>query len=222
VGLSQAILYTEGMKKKILIEAVVDIVCPWCFIGKQYLKQVQEQGKDKYDIEVRYLPYQLDPTTPMEGIERDLYLINKFGNMMLYNEAENRVREAAHRAGIEIHLEKIKVQINSFDCHRLIWWAGQFGKNPEMTLALYNAYYLDGVDLSKKTNLVEAAVSVGLDGEAAKKILDGKEGTMEVASLLEEAYKMGVTGVPFFIFNRTVAFSGAQPPEVFFQILERV
>lgn len=205
------------MKKKISIEVVVDIVCPWCFVGKKNLMDAIAADSGEFEFEVKCLPYQLDPSVPKEGVPREQYLINKFGSVDRYNMAESRVQQAAHASGTEMHFEKIKTQINTMDCHRLIWLATPEGKNWDVTLALYDAYYTEGLDLSKNENLVKVMEKCGFAADRVQNFLNSDQGIVEVKELIAEAYDIGVTGVPFFIINRELAVSGAQPKDVFAQ-----
>lgn len=210
------------MKKKLSIELVVDIVCPWCFVGEKNFFDAVEATKDKYEFEIRILPYQLDPSSPKEGVNRRQYLINKFGGETRVNEAEGRVKMAAQAAGTDIHMEKMLVHINTFDCHRVIWWAGTKGKQLEVTNAIYDAYYLQGADFSKNKNLAQVVSSVGFKAEEVEAFLESKDGRSEVLAMIEEISELGISGVPFFIFNREAGISGAQPKETFLQAFKDV
>ncbi len=210
------------MKKKIVVEAVVDIVCPWCFVGKKNFLDAVAECRDSFDIEVRFLPYQLDPTTPSEGVSRSQYLKNKFGSSERFQAAESMVFKAAKSSGVEIQFEKIQMHINTLDCHRLIWWAGQDGKQLAVTNALYEAYYVQGTDLSQLSNLKKVMASQGYDQVKVEAFLKGPHGKEEVQALIADAYDLGVSGVPFFILNREVGISGAQPKEVFLQAFQEL
>lgn len=210
------------MKKKISVKTVVDIVCPWCFVGKTNLMKALELGKDQYDFEVSFLPFQLDPNTPKAGVPRAQYLQNKFGNLERFQMAEARVQEAAQRSGAPMHFEKIQTQINTFDCHRLIWWAGTRGKQVAVANAIYKAYYIDGLDLSKLDILAGVVEQEGFDRNETEAFLKSEEGFNEIKALMEEVYSLGITGVPFFILNDEVGISGAQSSEVFLEAFAEV
>ncbi|WP_413943116.1 DsbA family oxidoreductase [Bdellovibrio sp. HCB-162] len=208
------------MKKKIVVEAVVDIVCPWCFVGKKSLLDAVAQSRSEFDIEVRFLPFQLDASTPREGVSRSEYLKKKFGSDSRFQAAEEMVQKAAKAAGTEIHFEKMHVHINTFDCHRLIWWATQDGKQVEVTTAIYDAYFVKGEDLSKIENLKIVMSRAGYEPQKVEEFLKSSQGTQEVQNLIEETYNLGVSGVPFFILNREIGISGAQPKEIFLQAFQ--
>lgn len=210
------------MKKKIELEVVVDIVCPWCYVGKTTLLKAMDTLKDQIDFDVRILPFQLDPDVPVEGVSRAEYLTKKFGDGERFAEAERRVVQAAKNAGAEMHFEKIQMQINTMDCHRLIWLAGQDGKQLAVTNELYQAYYQEGLDLSKKSNLASVMARAGYDSQSILSFLESSQGVREVEALIGEVYSYGISGVPFFILNREVGISGAQPLEVFLQAFQEV
>lgn len=210
------------MKKKILIETVVDIVCPWCLVGKKNMLDAVRESSSEFDIEIRFLPYQLDPTTPQEGVPRLEYLRKKFGSESRLQTAEGMVMKAAQASGAELHFDRIQMHINTFDCHRLIWWAGQQGRQLEAVNALYDAYFVHGTDLSKTDHLVQVLGQAGFNTEEVKNFLNSEAGTQEVESLLEEMQNLGISGVPFFILNREAGISGAQPKEVFLQAFRQI
>ena len=210
------------MKKKLSVELVVDIVCPWCFVGKKSFLDAVAESQDQYDIEVRILPYQLDPSTPKAGIPRMQYLTNKFGDESTVQAAEGNVLKAAKAAGTPLHFEKMQTQFNTFDCHRLIWWAGKNGKQLEVVNAIYDAYYLEGADFSKNDNLAQCVAKVAFSFTEIIDFLNSTEGTDEVQDLMEEIGGLGIRGVPFYIINREVGISGAQPKEAFKQAFQEI
>nr|BFD60409.1 DsbA family oxidoreductase [Bdellovibrio sp. CKG001]BFD63824.1 DsbA family oxidoreductase [Bdellovibrio sp. HM001]BFD65982.1 DsbA family oxidoreductase [Bdellovibrio sp. HAGR004] len=210
------------MKKKIELEVVVDIVCPWCYVGKTTLLKAMDQLKDQIEFDVRILPFQLDPDVPVEGLPRAEYLTKKFGDGQRFAEAERRVVQAANNIGAEMHFDKIQTQINTMDCHRLIWLAGQDGKQLAVTNELYKAYYVEGLDLSKKSNLADVMARLGYEAQSIYEFLNSDQGTRDVEALIGEVYSFGISGVPFFILNREVGISGAQPLEVFLQAFQEV
>ncbi|MFV8258818.1 DsbA family oxidoreductase [Bdellovibrio bacteriovorus] len=210
------------MKKKIKLELVVDIVCPWCYVGKTTLFKAMESVKDEYDFDVSVLPFQLDPGTPAEGVPRAAYLAAKFGNSERFQMAEQRVIQAAAAAGAELHFDKMQVQINTMDCHRLIWWAGTRQNQVAVTNEIYKAYYAEALDLSQREVLADVMARVGYARNEVLIFLQSEQGFNEVAALIDEAYALGISGVPFVILNREAGISGAQPLEVFLQAFQQV
>lgn len=203
------------MKKKMRIEVVLDIVCPWCFVGKENLYRALEALSDRFTFEVEYLPFQLDPNTPLTGVDRHQYLMEKFGSLSRFTEAEGRVVAMAAEAGIQINFGNIKKQINTFECHRLIHFAHRFGLQKDVVDSLFYHFFTDGMDLSNQGYLLKLGVEAGLPEDELMEFLDSDEGTLEVNEAIGLVYSMGVTAVPFVVINRSLAVSGAQSTESF-------
>ena len=198
------------MSQAITVDVVSDVVCPWCYIGKRKLEQAL---RDMPDVEVRWRPYQLDPTIPAGGLDRKAYMDKKFGAER-YKEISGRIAEAGAAEGIPFAFEKIAVSPNTLDAHRLIRWAASAGKQGEVKERLMQLYFTQGGDIGDRAVLVAVAEAAGMDGATVAKLLEDGSDIDAVREEIAMAQQMGVTGVPFFIFNGKVAVSGAQPPEV--------
>jgi predicted DsbA family dithiol-disulfide isomerase len=200
------------MPDPVRVDVVSDVVCPWCFIGKKRLEQAIALNPD-IPVEVHYHPYFLNDWIPAEGISRDQYLTTKFGSPERYKEIATRVSAAAAQDGLVYAIDKLSRQPNTTDCHRLIHWAEQIGKAPQMKQRLMELYFSEGADLSDQAVLVQAAADIGLDaGDVAAKL--GSNADLEsVSQRVEQAKSAGIQGVPFFIFDNAYAVSGAQAPE---------
>ena len=198
------------MSKTITVDVVSDVVCPWCYIGKRKLEAAL---RDMPDVEVRWRPYQLDPTIPAGGLDRKAYMDKKFGAER-YKEIAARIAVAGASEGIAFAFEKIAVSPNTLDAHRLIRWAASAGKQGEVKERLMQLYFTQGGDIGDRAVLVAVAEAAGMDGATVAKLLDDGSDIDAVREEIAMAQQMGVTGVPFFIFNGKVAVSGAQPPEV--------
>lgn len=209
-------------KKKIKIDVVSDVVCPWCYIGKRRLEKAVEQLSGQYEFELNYHPFELNPEIPAEGVDLKVYLIQKFGGEQRYHQLTEHVKQVATGEGLKFDFVKQKTSPNTFDAHRIIWQGGKEKKQLPLVEALFKAYFEEGIDLSKKENLIAIAKENGLDENQVKALLDTNLGAYEVRS--EEAlYKnLGVSGVPFYIINDKYAISGAQPAEVFVEALQGI
>ncbi len=209
----------------ITIDVVSDVVCPWCFIGKRHLevalRQFHQESPEASTPEVRWLAYQLNPHLPREGIPRKSYLEEKFGGPERAREIYARVSQAGKGAGIDFNFERMEVQPNTLDAHRLIHTAGTLGRQDAMVESLFQAYFLEGADLTQTQTLSALAQRAGLGSEVAEPYLAGDEDLALVESFDHRARQMGISGVPFFIFNGKYALSGAQPPEILLQALRR-
>ena len=198
------------MSQAITVDVVSDVVCPWCYIGKRKLEAAL---RDMPDVEVRWRPYQLDPAIPAGGLDRKVYMDKKFGAER-HKEIALRITEAGAAEGIAFAFDKIAVSPNTLDAHRLIRWAASAGKQNEVKERLMQLYFTQGGNIGDRAVLVAVAESAGMDGATVAKLLEDGSDIDAVREEIAMAQRMGVTGVPFFIFNGKVAVSGAQPPEV--------
>jgi predicted DsbA family dithiol-disulfide isomerase len=206
------------------IDIVSDVVCPWCYVGMRRLgAALMTIGRAEPDAQmrVRWHPFQLNPELPPGGVDRRAYLEAKFGGAKRAAEIYARVRAAGATVGIAFEFDRIAVQPNTRDAHRLIAWAqAQTDANP-LVERLFRAYFLDGGDVGDRRVLAQLAGDVGLDAGAAVAFLDSDLGIAEVAAADRQAREMGIGGVPFFVFNDRVAVSGAQLPEVLVDAIGR-
>jgi predicted DsbA family dithiol-disulfide isomerase len=160
---------------------------------------------------VRWLPFQLNPDLPAEGIPRVEYIARKFGTRGKGN--YERVAKVGESVGIAFAFDKIEVQPNTLNAHRLLHYAEQQGRQEQVAEVLFNAYFIEGANLTDVDTLAGVAQRAGLDEAAAKAFLAGEADRDLVANADIEARNAGIGGVPFFIFNRAVAVSGAHEPE---------
>jgi predicted DsbA family dithiol-disulfide isomerase len=192
------------------IDVYHDIPCPWCRIGKANLEAALRQW-DGEPVTVSRTPFLLDPDAPVTGAPATEVLRAKYG-------AENvgpmieRVRQAGQRAGVSFDFERA-IRAASQDAHRLLFLAPEAQKTA-LLAALHQAYFSDGKNIADLETLADLAASVGMVREETLAQLRGDEGEAETHAAIEDAYRLGVTGVPFFVFDGRYALSGAQPPEV--------
>jgi predicted DsbA family dithiol-disulfide isomerase len=203
------------------IDVISDVVCPWCFIGKRRLAQALElfdrDADTKPPVEVVWHPFQLNPQLPLQGVERSEYLALKFGARA--PEIYSRLTAVGRSVGIDFAFERIVRQPNTALAHQLIDLARLYGKQDDMVETLFRGYFLEGADLTQSDQLVALACRAGLDGEAARACLHDDAQRQAVLAEDEEARALGVSGVPFFIFDRRLAVSGAQEPNVLLRAL---
>jgi len=206
------------------IDIISDVVCPWCFIGKRRLEQALVLWRDRHpgeEPEVRWHPFELNPHMPAGGMDRRRYLEEKFGGPERAREIYARVEAAGREVDIPFDFDRIVVQPNTVNAHRLVAWAGAQGRQTAMVDALFDGYFLEGRDLTSKDELVELAGGAGFDRELAADLLESDELLDHVRKEEDTAHRIGVQGVPFFIFNQRVALSGAQPPELLVDAMEQ-
>jgi len=211
-----------NMKPLIKIDIVSDVVCPWCYIGKRRIEKAMKELSHEFDFDVNYLPFELNPQTPPEGFNQKEYLVNKFGGPERYDQITTHVTHVAAAEGLKFDFDKQTVSPNTKDAHRVIWLAKQENKQFQAKEAFMKAYFEDGVDLSRKENIIAIAASAGLDKVRVASLLDSNEGTAEVNQLEQQNHQRGISGVPFYIINNQYGISGAQPSDVFIQALKQI
>jgi predicted DsbA family dithiol-disulfide isomerase len=213
----------SGMSKSVIKIAVVsDVVCPWCYIGKRRLEKAVATLSDKFDFEIAYYPYELNPDMPLEGKNHKEYLTAKFGDESEYERLTQHVSDIASSEGLNFDFEKQTVSPNTRNAHRLILLAKEDGKDIELVEIFFKAYFEEGVDLSKNENLVMLATRAGMQTEKVKRFLETDTGVTEVALAEKELQRMGIRGVPFYIVNDKYGISGAQPTSAFIEAFQNV
>ncbi|WP_163576227.1 DsbA family oxidoreductase [Halomonas faecis] len=204
------------------ITVISDAICPWCFIGKRHLDLALAELPEEVGVSVAWHPFELNPDMPAEGLSRRDYRTAKFGSWERSQALDAQVEAAAAQAGLEIHHERMTRTPNTFDAHRLIWLAGKHGVQSAVVDALFRCYFVEGQDIGDSAVLANAARDGGLADIDLPAFLAGDQGRREVRAALDEARRLGVSGVPTFIIDDTVGLAGAQPPETLRQaILER-
>jgi predicted DsbA family dithiol-disulfide isomerase len=206
------------------IDVISDVVCPWCFIGKRNLERALETWRAKHPDEtptVRWHPFQLNPQLPDSGVPRKQYLETKFGGPERAREIYARVSAAGKRAGIDFAFEAIQVQPNTIDAHRLLHYAAELGRQDETAEAIFRRYFVEGADLSDKETLADIAQQAGMNRDEVAAYLASDADRELIEEQDRRARAIGVEGVPFFIFNQRLALSGAQPPEVIVEAMEK-
>ena len=205
------------------IEVWSDFVCPFCYIGKRRLEQALEQFGHKDDVEVIFKSYELQPQIPSdESVSVYEVLARKMGTTVEQAKAMNdQMVETAKTVGLEYNFDEVK-QTNTLEAHRLFKYAEQQGKGLDFTERLMRAYFTESRFLGRPDTLIELAEEIGLDGEEAEDVLVSDDFLEDVRNDQREAQQIGVQGVPFFVFNHKYAVSGAQPPELFQETLEKV
>jgi predicted DsbA family dithiol-disulfide isomerase len=209
-------------KIKISIDVVSDVVCPWCYIGKRRLENALSRLPENYEVDVNFLPFELNPAIPKAGTNHKEYLINKFGSKERYDQLTEHVVNVAAGEGLKFDYAKQAMMPNTLDAHRLIQFAKKFGKQAAMKEAFMKAYFEDGVDLTKSENLVNLAVKAGLDRTTVQSFLDTDEGAVEIKTMEQMNSQRGISGVPFYIINNKYGVSGAQPSDTLVEILNEV
>ncbi len=207
------------MSDTIPIDIVSDVVCPWCFIGKRHLEAALAQFEAP--VSIRWLPYFLNPDTPPGGEPYRPFLERKFGGAEALADVWARVREAGSKVGIAFAFEKIELRANTLAAHRLIHRLQQDGDAGELVERLFHAGFCEGRFIGDPAVLAEIAAACG--GDRGEKLAWLQSDAEAEAVMAQEARlrQLGISGVPFFIFNGRIAVSGAQPPEVLLDALRQ-
>lgn len=208
--------------KTLSIDVVSDVVCPWCYIGKRRLEGAlalwAAQHPDIMPV-VRWHPFQLNPDLAQEGIDRHTYVLQKFGARA--DSVYARVTLAAAEAGLNLAIDRIDRQPNTVLPHSLISAAGSGELQGQVVEALFKAYFIEGQDLTRADVLAQIAMSAGMPAGIAEQALTDTVLHEQIGASDQAAREMGITGVPFFIFNRKVGVSGAHESDSLFQAMQQ-
>ncbi len=202
------------------IDLFSDTVCPWCRIGKRHLELALAEWSGAEPVTIRYRSFFLDPTIPPEGRDFRAHMLAKGGGQMTLADFFTAPRERGAAVGLDFNFEAIRRAPNTLLSHRLVYLAPETQRGAVLD-ALYEAYFARGEDIGALETLVAVAERAGLDGATVAAQLATDAGTAEVWADVEFARQVGIRGVPFFIFNDRLAFSGAQPPEAIRRVLQQ-
>ena len=195
------------------VEIYSDVVCPWCYIGKKRLEKALDLLKDEVEVEIRWLPFQLNPDLPSEGIPRAEYRKAKFGSLERSKQLDARVAAEGRGEGIDFAFERMERQPNTTQAHRLIALAQEEGRGNEVVNALFTAHFEQGKYIGDPKVLAEIAAQCGVQGWPGK--------AADVSRQEEEVRGMGISAVPTFIFERKSGIAGAHPPEALAEAMRR-
>jgi len=197
------------------VDVISDVICPWCWVGKRRLEKAIAAVAGRHEVVVRWLPYQLNPDMPREGIERRAYRTAKFGSWERSLDLDAKLAAVGAGEGIALNFDRMERTPNTFDAHRLIRLAGERGVQDAVVEALFRAYFTDGSDIGDRKVLLDVAAGAGLDRERAEAELDSDDSAAAIRTEEAEARRLGVEGVPFFVLNGELALTGAREPEAF-------
>ena len=197
------------------IDIYQDLICPWCYIGSHRFKRALA-SRPGLEPDIVWQPFQLNPTMPATGVERQIYLTAKFGGKERAAEVYQIVAETAAADDLPLRLDLIRRTPNTLDAHRLVRLVASEGGNVQTAVdTLFTAYFVDGLDIGDLDVLVAIADRLGLDTAEVREYLTGDEDTAAVLAIDAAARQRGIQAVPCFIFDRQFAVSGAQEPDVF-------
>lgn len=201
------------------IDVISDVACPWCFVGKRNLERAIANTED-FEVNVNWHPYQLDPTIPEEGLDRESYLINKFGSIERYEQLAQRLFDTGKEVGIDFNT--ISRVPNTMTLHKLLYVANQQGFANELKEAFFKAYFEESQDLTQEATISKIMAQFGWNDAQTLAVLADEKVSYAVKLEINNAYNMNVTGVPYFIVNNKYSLRGAQPVEVFMQAIKDI
>lgn len=204
---------------RIQLDVISDTVCPWCYIGKKRLDRTLA-GRSGLEVDLRWRPFQLDPTIPAEGVDRRAYMEKKFGTERA-KEAGDVIRELGEQEGIGFAFDKIERSPNTLDSHRLIRWAGTAGCQDAVVELLFHRYFEEGANIGDYEVLIAVAGEAGMDAEIVRDLLRGEADVDLVRREDMMARQMGIQGVPAFIMDGKYALVGAQEPETLNKVFDK-
>lgn len=203
---------------QIQISVTSDFICPWCYIGEKRLSRAIERLPNGIEIQLQWLPFELNPDMPRQGVERRTYLSRKFGSWERVQAIQAQTVLAGRGDGATFNYEAIERTPNTFLAHRVSWLAQREGKQRAFVQATLEAYFARGRDIGSEGALIEIASGIGLDRDAVATFLSLDHGVENVRALERAALESGIQGVPCFELGGMVLV-GAQPAETIRQTI---
>jgi predicted DsbA family dithiol-disulfide isomerase len=201
------------------MDIVSDTICPWCYIGKRRLERALAEAP-RPDLTVMWRPFQLNPDMPADGMDRQDYLVIKFGGAEHAQQVYEPVVVAGRSENIPFDFGAMRRSPNTIQSHRLIRYAGEAGRQDAVIESLFKGYFTEGKDIGDIAVLADLAAASGMEREEVLDHLDGPEGREAVQREDAMARETGIRGVPAFILERKYLISGAQGPEAFHRAFE--
>lgn len=211
------------MSNMIKLDIISDVVCPWCIIGYNHLQAAIKELGIEDRIEIEWQPFELNPDMPAEGENLRQHVARKYGSTV--EESKNariRITGIGAEHGFEFNYFDNMKMVNTFDAHILLDYAKEFGKQTELKLRLFSAFFSEQKDVSDRDTLKQELISVGLDAEEGMRRLDDTQRRSAIRNAEKQWQQMGVSSVPTVVFNRESGVSGAHPVEGYKQILSEL
>lgn len=208
-------------EETITIDIVSDVACPWCYVGKRRLETALKEWKGA-PIELIWHPFQLDPTIPESGLDRNTYLVNKFGDLERTKEMTDHLTKVGIDEGIRFNFGDQWLAVNTLSLHQLLHVAGKEGFKAELKERFLKAYFDENLHLNQTDILIKIMSEYGWEAKKTIQVINDDTIAYAVKREIAHYQKMGVSGVPFFIINNKYGISGAQPPSVFLEAFAQV
>jgi predicted DsbA family dithiol-disulfide isomerase len=205
--------------ESIRVDIIFDPVCPWCYIGKRRLEQAFAL-RPNIKVIPTWRPFLLNPEMPGDGLDRTAYLVKKFGSESRVRRVFGAIAEAGQSVEIGFAFDKIRRTPNTVNAHRLIRFAAPSGKAGDAVEALFHDYFVNGNDIGQIDALVALGGGLGFVAAALRGYLKSDEDMDFIYEENARVHRLGINGVPAFVFNDGLAISGAQEPRVLARILD--
>ncbi|OZB82354.1 DsbA family oxidoreductase [Microbacterium sp. 13-71-7] len=205
----------------VVVEVWADLGCPWCYVGKHRLQRAIEARSDASRFQLKIRSFELNPDSPKEPEPiADVFLRTHGGDPSVVRQAEERIQSIARGEGLEFDLDRKNA--NTFDLHRVMHFAEQSGKGLEFFSRIQDRFFSGEINPYEAEAMIEIAQSLGLDGDRVREVLAGDEFADQVRADVSEGMALGAQGVPFTVFGRRIAASGAQSVSLYGQALDQV
>ncbi|MGE4431990.1 MAG: DsbA family oxidoreductase [Sphingobium sp.] len=203
----------------VTITVTSDFVCPWCFIGNAKLAAALAALPADIGVDLRYLPFELNPGMPVEGVDRQSFRARKFGSLAKAEELDARVVAVGREMGLAFHYDRVRLTPNTTVLHQLMWMAGQgAGSQSALAARLFAAYFTEGRDLTDREEVRRIALMADLPAHAVDAVLNEGAGAAEVEALMQQARARGISSIPHIAIDG-MAFAGAQPVEIIARLI---
>ncbi|MCA6064183.1 DsbA family oxidoreductase [Thalassolituus marinus] len=211
------------MPVSVRIDIVSDVMCPWCAIGYASLSRALQAMAGQVEADIHWQPFELNPDMPGEGQNLREHLQQKYGSSAEESKAvRERITSMGEQLGVTFNFTDEQRIVNTFSAHQLLHWAGNSGLQTALKMALFNAYFRDGLDVSRHDVLVDIARDVGLDAHQAHAVLADQRYAAEVRNKEQQWQESGIRSVPAIILDQKYLLSGAQPPEAYVKALSEI
>lgn len=213
----------ESQLLPLRVDIVSDVVCPWCIIGFKQLSKALDSMPGVFDVEFHWHPFELNPAMPPEGQDLREHLAEKYGStLQKSNGAREHLMALGASLGFKFDYSHGLRMVNTFSAHQLLYWAGEQGLQTELKLALFEAFFSDGDDVSAPEVLAVVASKVGLDQKQALEVITGQRYADHVRAEQQQWVEQDIYSVPVFFFNGKYSVPGAQDSETFIRYLGKI
>ena len=211
------------MPVSVRIDIVSDVMCPWCAIGYASLSRALQAMAGQVEADIHWQPFELNPDMPGEGQNLREHLQQKYGSSAEESKAvRERITSMGEQLGVTFNFTDEQRIVNTFSAHQLLHWAGNSGLQTALKMALFNAYFRDGLDVSRHDVLVDIARDVGLDAQQAHAVLADQRYAAEVRNKEQQWQESGIRSVAAIILDQKYLLTGAQPPEAYVKALSEI